>query len=62
LFHAFAPAERYRVLERFYRLPAATIQRFYALETTLGDRAQILCGRPPTGFSWSRLLAGGDQP
>jgi lycopene beta-cyclase len=62
LFHAFAPAQRYRVLERFYRLPVGTIRRFYALETTLGDRAQILCGRPPTGFSWSRLLAGGDQP
>jgi lycopene beta-cyclase len=61
LFEAFAPAERYRVLERFYRLPAATIRRFYALETSATDRARILCGRPPSGFSLRRLLAGGDD-
>lgn len=59
LFEAFAPEQRRHVLERFYRLPAATIGRFYALETTPLDRARILCGRPPTGFSLSRLLAGG---
>jgi lycopene beta-cyclase len=59
LFEAFAPEERRHVLERFYRLPAATIRRFYALQTTPLDRARILCGRPPTGFSLSRLLAGG---
>jgi len=59
LFEAFAPEQRRHVLERFYRLPAATIRRFYALETTPLDRARILCGRPPTGFSLSRLLAGG---
>lgn len=59
LFEAFAPEQRYHVLERFYRLPADTIRRFYALETTPADRARILCGRPPTGFSLSRLLAGG---
>jgi lycopene beta-cyclase len=62
LFDAFAPAERYRVLERFYRLPAPTIRRFYALQTTLADRARILCGRPPAGFSFRRLLSRGDQP
>jgi lycopene beta-cyclase len=59
LFEAFAPEQRRHVLERFYRLPAATIRRFYALETTPLDRARILCGKPPTGFSLSRLLAGG---
>ncbi len=59
LFAAFAPEERYNVLERFYRLPDSTIRRFYALETSAVDRARILCGRPPRGFSLRRLLAGG---
>ncbi|HWO13254.1 MAG TPA: lycopene cyclase family protein, partial [Polyangiaceae bacterium] len=59
LFGAFAPEQRYHVLERFYGLPDATIRRFYALEMHAGDRARILCGRPPRGFSLQRLLAGG---
>jgi lycopene beta-cyclase len=59
LFGAFAPQERYHVLERFYRLPESTIRRFYALETLAMDRARILCGRPPRGFSLRRLLASG---
>jgi lycopene beta-cyclase len=59
LFGAFAPEERYHVLERFYRLPESTIRRFYALETLATDRARILCGRPPRGFSLRRLLASG---
>lgn len=59
LFGAFAPDERYHVLERFYGLPESTIRRFYALDTHAADRARILCGRPPRGFSLRRLLAGG---
>jgi lycopene beta-cyclase len=59
MFGAFAPEQRRHVLERFYRLPESTIRRFYALETVAADRARILCGRPPTGFSLRRLLAGG---
>jgi lycopene beta-cyclase len=61
LFGAFAPERRYHVLERFYRLPLDTIRRFYALETTPIDRARVLCGHPPRGFSLGRLLAG-DPP
>ena len=61
LFCAYPPAERWHVLERFYRLPEATIERFYALELTLADRARLLLGRPPRGLSvraaWSRLQA-----
>jgi lycopene beta-cyclase len=57
LFSAFAPEQRRHVLERFYRLPESTIRRFYALETSASDRARILCGRPPRGFSLRRLLA-----
>jgi lycopene beta-cyclase len=47
LFRAAEPAERYRVLERFYRLPAPLIGRFYAGQTTLADKARILAGKPP---------------
>jgi lycopene beta-cyclase len=60
LFGAFAPTDRFRVLERFYRLPVSTIRRFYALDMSALDRARILCGRPPEGFSMRRLLAGGN--
>ena len=47
LFRAARPDQRYRVLERFYRLPQPLIERFYAGETTLGDKARILSGKPP---------------
>ena len=47
LFHGASPAERYRVLEHFYRLPEPVIQRFYAGTLTLADKARILSGRPP---------------
>lgn len=45
------PGPKRRLLfERFYRLPADTIHRFYALDCTFGDRMRILCGRPPRGL------------
>jgi lycopene beta-cyclase len=47
LFGAAAPPERYRVLEHFYRLPPATIGRFYAGRSTLLDKARVLSGRAP---------------
>jgi lycopene beta-cyclase len=47
LFRAAAPAERYRVLEHFYRLDPAVIERFYAGRSTLADKLRILTGRPP---------------
>ncbi|HEY0195740.1 MAG TPA: lycopene beta-cyclase CrtY, partial [Kofleriaceae bacterium] len=59
LFHWFPPAERYHAMSRFYRLPDATIRRFYALRTTWSDRARILFGRPPRGMSWRAALTGG---
>lgn len=58
LFGAFAPGDRFHVLERFYGLPEETIARFYALHTTARDRSRILCGRPPRGFSVTQLLVG----
>jgi lycopene beta-cyclase len=57
LFRGLAPAQRYSVFERFYRLPVETIRRFYAHETTALDRTRILCGRPPRGFSLTRLFS-----
>ncbi|MEO8844676.1 MAG: lycopene beta-cyclase CrtY [Kofleriaceae bacterium] len=58
LFRWFAPAQRYRVLERFYRLPEASVRRFYALELTAWDRARILVGRPPRGMSFRAMFGG----
>ena len=47
LMRAADPPRRYHVLQRFYRLPAPLIERFYAGRSTLGDRMRILLGRPP---------------
>jgi len=57
LFHAFAPADMWNVFARFYRLPDALIERFYALQLTALDRARILVGRPPKGFSLTQVIA-----
>lgn len=56
LFRWFAPEQRHHVLARFYRLPAATIGRFYALQLTGVDRARIVAGRPPRGISWRAMI------
>lgn len=61
LFGAFAEDQRYNVLERFYRLPASTIGRFYSLQLNNLDRLRIVCGRPPRGFSIQRLLTEGSH-
>jgi len=47
LFLAAAPPARRAVMERFYRLPAPLVARFYAGQPTLADKARILTGRPP---------------
>ncbi len=66
LFGWFPPEQRFRVLERFYRLPEAVIRRFYALELTALDRMRILVGRPPKGLSLMSALGlrsrGADAP
>ena len=51
LFRAAEPAERYRVLERFYRLDPRLIGRFYAARSTRRDQARILIGKPPVPIS-----------
>jgi lycopene beta-cyclase len=57
LYGAFRPEQRFNVLERFYRLPAITISRFCAMQTTPGDRARIVCGPPPRGLSFTQILS-----
>lgn len=47
LFRAAEPGERYRILERFYRLDAGLITRFYAGQSTMFDRLRVLSGKPP---------------
>lgn len=47
LFRAAEPGERYRVLERFYRLDAGLVARFYSGQSSLFDRARVLAGKPP---------------
>ena len=41
------PDNRYRVFERFYGLSEPLIERFYAANSTLADRARVLIGKPP---------------
>ncbi|RZA31324.1 MAG: lycopene cyclase [Lysobacteraceae bacterium] len=47
LFLAGRPDGRWRVMQRFYRLPAPLIARFYAGRLRLGDKARLLSGKPP---------------
>jgi lycopene beta-cyclase len=47
LFLAGSPDHRWRVMQRFYRLPASLIGHFYAGRLSLGDKARILTGKPP---------------
>ena len=47
LFRAAAPPERYKILERFYRLDPAMISRFYAGKSGMLDKMRILSGKPP---------------
>ena len=47
LFLAADPPQRYKVLQRFYRLSQPLIERFYAGRPSAFDQARILIGRPP---------------
>ncbi len=47
LFRAAAPADRWRVMQRFYAMPEPLIARFYAGELRRLDMARILTGKPP---------------
>lgn len=58
LFTGVSAGTRWTVFERFYRLPESVIARFYACSLTPLDRARLLVGRPPRGFSIRSALAG----
>lgn len=47
LFRGCPGPARYRLLERFYRLPEPLIERFYAGRLTWPDRMRIVTGKPP---------------
>ncbi|MBC6411743.1 MAG: lycopene beta-cyclase CrtY [Hyphomonadaceae bacterium] len=47
LFRAAKPEERYKILQRFYKLDEDLIKRFYAGALTGTDRLRILFGKPP---------------
>lgn len=47
LFLAGRPQDRWRVMQRFYGLPAGLIQRFYAGRLSVPDKLRILSGKPP---------------
>jgi lycopene beta-cyclase len=49
-FRGFRPDLMWRPFARFYRLPLATIARFYRLDSTPLDIARLLLGKPPRGF------------
>jgi lycopene beta-cyclase len=61
LYGAAAPESRYKVLERFYGLPAPLIERFYAGRSTLADKLRILAGKPPVpvGAAVASLVGAG---
>ena len=46
LFFACAPERRYLILQRFYQLPLALIERFCSGVPTLKDKLRILSGKP----------------
>jgi lycopene beta-cyclase len=47
LFRGADGPDRYKILERFYRLQPSLIERFYAGNTTIKDMIRILSGKPP---------------
>lgn len=51
LFRWYPPQARRGIFERFYRLPASTIARYYAMRLRPVDKMRILGGRPPAGLS-----------
>ncbi|MXP54896.1 lycopene beta-cyclase CrtY [Pantoea sp. Seng] len=64
LFLAGHPDQRWRVMQRFYRLNAGLISRFYAGQLQLGDKARILCGKPPVpiGEAVRALMTTSSKP
>lgn len=47
LFDAAEPDQRYKVLQRFYKMSQPLIERFYAGVSPVRDQARIFMGKPP---------------
>jgi len=64
LFLAGRPEKRWQVMQRFYRLDAGLISRFYADRLYFRDKARILCGKPPVpvGEALRALLITPSRP
>ncbi len=64
LFAGAKPAQRHRVLERFYTLDQRLIERFYAGRMTALDKARVLIGKPPIpiGTALGVLTGLGNKP
>ena len=62
LFGAAEPAKRYRIFQRFYRLPQPLIERFYAGRSTAGDKIRILAGKPPVPVTRAVQALAGHRP
>jgi lycopene beta-cyclase len=58
LFTGVSPSTRWTVFQRFYGQPESVMARFYAGQLTATDRARMLVGKPPRGFSVVSALAG----
>jgi len=62
LFLAAEPDQRWPILERFYRLDARLIARFYAGGSTLADKLRILTGKPPVALGRAARSVFGYRP
>ncbi|AKM10115.1 lycopene beta-cyclase CrtY [Croceicoccus naphthovorans] len=63
LFGASDPADRYKVLQRFYGLDEALVERFYAGRSTHADKLRVLAGKPPVPLMRAvKVLAGFGAP
>ena len=62
LFRAADPDERYRILERFYRLDPQLVRRFYAGQSTMMDKVRILTGKPPVPIARALRAVVGGKP
>jgi len=62
MFTAVAQENWWQIFSRFYRMPAASISRFYAMDMSPLDAARMVVGKPPAGFSIRALLATAETP
>lgn len=54
MFKASDKLNRYKMLQHFYHLPQASIERFYAGQSSLWDRLRVFIGKPPVSI-WRAL-------